>query len=133
MTEFSLTLYDAAQTQTIDGVTVFVGEDASGSFGLKAHHARFMTTLNTGLCRFRRHTDDWEYLALPGGVLYFKDNTLSISTRHFLIDRDYERISTLLKREIEQEEESLTATRLSLQKMEQEMLTKLWNLRRHNE
>ncbi len=133
MTEFSLTLYDAAQTQTIDGVTVFVGEDASGSFGLKAHHARFMTTLNTGLCRFRRHTDDWEYLALPGGVLYFKDNTLSISTRHFLIDRDYERISTLLKREIEQEEDSLTATRLSLQKMEQEMLTKLWNLRRYNE
>lgn len=133
MTTFTLKLYDVRQSQTIDDVAVFVGEDASGSFGLKAHHARFMTSLITGLSRFRRQDDDWQYLALSGGVLYFHNNELSISTRHFLVDSDFERISELLTQQIEQEEESLGSIRLSLQKMEQSMLVRLWNLRRRNE
>lgn len=133
MTTFLLKLFDSRQLQSIDSVSVFVGEDASGSFGIRAHHARFMTTLTTGLCRFRRQSEDWKYLALPGGVLYFENNVLSISTRHFLIDSDFEHISTLLKQQIEREEEGLGAIRHSLQKMEQSMLTRLWNLRRHIE
>ena len=130
MNSFSLQLYDATQQQRIDNVTSFVGEDNNGSFGLQAHHARFMTTLIFGLSRFRLQNEDWQYLALPGGVLYFNDNELSISTQHFLIDSDFERISDLLKQQLLTEEETLTATRTSLQKMEQSMLARLWNLQR---
>ena len=130
MNTFTLQLYDATQQQRIENVTSFVGEDANGCFGLQAHHARFMTTLIFGLFRYRLHTDDWQYLALPGGVLYFNDNELSISTRHFLIDSDFERISELLKYQLLSEEETLSATRSSLQKMERAMLVRLWNLQK---
>ena len=130
MNTFSLQLYDATQQQRIQNVTSFVGEDSNGSFGLQAHHARFMTTLIFGLSRFRLQNEDWQYLALPGGVLYFNDNELSISTQHFLIDSDFERISDLLQQQLLAEEETLTATRTSLQKMEQSMLARLWNLQR---
>lgn len=132
MNTFSLQLYDAAQQQRIENVTSFVGEDSKGSFGLQAHHDRFMTTLNFGLFRYRQQSEDWQYLALPGGVLYFNNNELSISTQHFLIDSDFERISHLLKQQLLAEEETLTATRSSLQKMEQSMLTRLWQLQRSN-
>lgn len=133
MNTFALQLYDATQQQRIENVTSFVGEDANGSFGLQAHHARFMSTLVFGLFRYRLQNDNWYYLALPGGVLYFNDNELSISTRHFLIDNDFERISDLLKQQLLAEEETLTATRSSLQKMERSMLLRLWNLQKQNE
>ena len=42
-------LRGAEQEQRIDGVTVFVGEDATGSFSLLARHARFLTALEFGL------------------------------------------------------------------------------------
>lgn len=133
MKTFTLKLYDARQMQRLDDISIFVGEDASGSFGLKAHHTRFMTTLLVGLCRFRHHQDAWQYLALPGGVLYFSENELSISTRHFMIDKDFEHISSLLKQQIAEEQANLSATRQSLKNMEQSILNRLWNLRRYNE
>jgi F-type H+-transporting ATPase subunit epsilon len=129
---FTLQLFDALQQQRIEHVISFVGEDTHGCFGLQAHHARFMTTLVFGLSRFRLQDGDWQYLALPGGVLYFNANELIISTRHFVIDSDFERISEVLRHQLLAEEETLTATRSSLQKMEQSMLAKLWNLQRHS-
>ena len=131
MNTFSLQLYDATRQQRVENVISFIGEDSSGSFGLQAHHARFMSTLVFGLFRYRLQNEDLLYLALPGGVLYFNDNELSISTQHFLIDSDFERISDLLKQQLLAEDEALTTTRASLQQMEQAMLVKLWNQQRY--
>jgi len=100
MKSFTLQLQDAAHTEQINGVTTFVGEDASGSFGILAGHARMMTSLVFGLARFRIGNTPWQYLALPGALLYFKDNTLSLSTRRYLLDDNYERISTLLQEQL---------------------------------
>jgi len=131
MNSFVLNLYDASHDLKIDGVTTFVGMDASGSFGIQANHARFMTTLVFGLARFRQQeTDEWQYLALPGGVLYFRNNELTVSTRHFIVDTDIERISALLDRQLIAEEENLRATRLSLRRMEQAILKRMVSLQR---
>lgn len=130
MNQFVLNLFDASHEQRIAGVTSFVGEDASGCFGIQANHARFMTTLVFGLARFRQATDEWQYLALPGAVAYFYNNGLTISTRHFLIDTDLERISTLLEQQLIAEEELLQTSKESLHKMEQAMLKRMLELNR---
>ena len=130
MNQFVLNLFDAEHEQRFTGVTSFVGEDASGSFGIQPNHARFMTTLAFGLARFRLATQDWQYLALPGAVAYFNNNELTISTRHFLIDTDLERISSLLEQELIAEEEDLRATKESLHRMEQAMLKRMLTLKR---
>ena len=130
MNQFVLNLFDATHEQRITGVTSFVGEDASGCFGIQPHHARFMTTLVFGLSRFRLGTENWHYLALPGAVAYFNNNELTISTRHFLIDTDLERISTLLEQQLIAEEENVRTTRESLHHMEQAMLKRMLTLNR---
>lgn len=130
MNPFVLNLFDAEHEQRITGVTSFVGEDASGSFGIQPNHARFMTTLVFGLARFRLATGGWQYLALPGAVAYFNNNELTISTRRFLIDADLERISSLLEQELIAEEAELRATRESLHRMEQAMLKRMLTLKR---
>ncbi len=130
MNTFTMTLCDSANHQKIEGVTSFVGMDASGNFGIQAHHARFMTILVFGLARFRQNENAWQYLALPGGVLYFKDNSLTISTRHFLVDTDYNQISASLNEQLIAEEENLRATRLSLHRMEQAIIKQMAALQR---
>jgi F-type H+-transporting ATPase subunit epsilon len=89
-----------------------------------------MTTLGFGLARFRLTTEDWQYLALPGAVVYFNNNMLTISTQHFLIDSDLERITSLLEQQLISEEENLGKTRESLRKMEQSMLKRMLALKR---
>lgn len=127
---FELNLFDATCEQRFSNVTSFVGNDASGCFGIQAQHARFMTTLAFGLARFCLNTGEWQYLALPGAVAYFNHNVLTLSTRHFLINTDLERISVLLQQQLVVEETELRATRDSLQRMEQAMLQRMWALKR---
>jgi len=125
---FTLELRDSATVRRIDDVASFVGADATGSFGLLAGHARFMTCLDLGLARFRCRNGEWQYLALPGGVLYFHDNVLSLCTRRYFIDADYGRITDALTRQLLAEEESLREVKQSLAQLEQEVMRRLWRL-----
>lgn len=128
MNTFTLELHDSSQKQEFTNVYSFVGEDASGSFGLRAGHARFMTILSFGLARFRESKRDWQYVAMPGATLYFHANRLWIGTRRFVLGHDYDRISGLLREQLLSEEQALRQTRSSLRRMEEELLRKLWQL-----
>ena len=133
MKSFTLALRDAAHTERINDVTSFVGEAASGRFGILADHVRMMTSLVFGLARFRIDKNPWQYLALPGGVLYFRDNELSISTGRYLIDDDYERISIAIQEQFVAEETELHAMKKSLHQMEEQLLKRLWETTRKGE
>jgi F-type H+-transporting ATPase subunit epsilon len=126
---FTLLLQDATHSQALNNVTSFVGEDASGSFGILAGHARMMTTLVMGLARFRIE-DSWQYLAIPGALLYFQDNMLTLSTRRYLLDDDYTRISAALSQQLLTEEEKLHTMKESLHRMEEEILKRMWEMGR---
>jgi F-type H+-transporting ATPase subunit epsilon len=130
MKSFTLKLQDATHTEEISQVTSFVGEDASGSFGILADHGRFMTSLVVGLARFRVGNKTWQYLALPGAVLYFCNNLLTLSTRHYLIDNDYMHISQALQQQLIEEEKKLRPLKESLYHMEEEVLRQLWKMGR---
>lgn len=130
MNAFTLHLQDAQRYECIDGVSSFVGEDASGQFGLLAGHERMMTTLVFGLMRYRTGEDDWVYLAVPGGLVYFAENELFLSTRRYFRDRDYQQISAVLQSQLTKEERGLREIKQSLRHMEEEMLKRLWRMGR---
>ena len=131
MTGFILHLQATTQYERITGVVSLVAEDASGSFGILAGHERLVTTLVPGLARFR--TDSvafWQYLALPGAVLYFVNNELFINTRRYLRGTDYAGISAALEAQLLAEERELTRLKQSLHQMEEEMFKRLWQMGR---
>jgi len=130
MKTFTLQLQDATHSEQIKDVTSFVGEDASGSFGILADHARMMSSLVIGLARFRVNIDTWQYLALPGALLYFHGNILTLSTRHYMLDNDYMRISEALQQQLLKEEEQLHSMKISLHRMEEELLKRMWKMGR---
>jgi F-type H+-transporting ATPase subunit epsilon len=127
---FELNLFSSNQAQQFTEVYSFVGADESGSFGIQAAHADFMTVLSFGLSRFRFSDEKtWHYLALPSGLASFRANQLTISTRYYLIDTDFHRISHLLEQQALKEQENMYAIRESLQRMELAMLKKIRNLK----
>lgn len=131
MNTFSLKLHDSNSFEHIKQVISFVAEDESGSFGIQANHARFMTSLIFGLARYRCHDEyhshsDWQYLALPGGILYFDNNTLTINTRRYLRDENFDRISLALQERLLSEERKLDSMKGSIRHMEKELLKRMW-------
>lgn len=122
---FRLTLRESSRSEGIDGVTSFVGEDGSGSFGIQAGHARMMTSLVFGLARFRKETGPWQYLAVPGAILYFADNELTLNTRRYLISGDYEAITQSLLDTLAREEEELATMKHNLRNIEAHILKRM--------
>lgn len=130
MNTFTLSLQDTIHVENYEGVTSFVGEDASGSFGIFANHDRLMTSLVMGLSRFRIGEQEWQYIATPSALLYFNNNTLSLSCRHFFINKDYMIISSALEEQLLAEEIQLQNQKQSLRHMEEEVLKRLWEVGR---
>lgn len=130
MSFFTLEIQSAVQSELIENVKSFTGRDDSGSFGILAGHARMIACLNYGLSWFCHQDGTKEYLALPGALLYFINNKLTINTRHYLKSTDYKIMVESLKNELRLEEENLRTMKLSLRRLDEEMLKYLWELKR---
>lgn len=130
MKSFSLQLCDTMREERIAGVASFVGEDATGSFGILPGHVRFATVLVFGLARFRVGSGRWQYLALPGGVVYFADNHMRVTTRRYLKDDDYERISQELEEQMRADERRWASVKESLRRLEGALFQRIWETRR---
>jgi len=129
MTGFTIRLLAAADRRRIDNVRSFVGQDASGYFGLWPGHEAFMTVITRGLHRYRRENGKWTYLALGGGLLRFEGGQLSISSPRFLENEDYRGLAGQLEEELRKESGELSATRASVQHLERELLRRLLKTR----
>ena len=122
MNTFRLILRDSVQTERIDNVCSFTGEDSSGSFGILANHTRLMTRLVFGLARFRLLNGTWQYLAMPGAMLYFTDNELILNTRRYLRSDNYQDISRRLSEILTTEEQNLQDMKRNLHRIEENIL-----------
>ncbi|MCL5260530.1 MAG: F0F1 ATP synthase subunit epsilon [Gammaproteobacteria bacterium] len=125
MKTFKIFLQSSTKSEIIDKVISFVSEDASGSFGILAHHARFMTCLQYSLAWFRYDNDEVEYLALPGGVLYFVANNLTINTRQYLRSKNYQEIDKALGQLFQDEEDKITDLKKILHNLDTGILKQL--------
>lgn len=86
--QFAVTLLDSHGVDHFDAVTRFVAADNNGSFGLLPGHTHLVALLRYGLARFIDSSGANHYVALPGGVLRFKDNQLTVTCmRYFLGDQ----------------------------------------------
>ena len=128
MTAFTLHLQSATQYARVEGVESFVARDASGAFGVLARHERMMTVLGYGLARFRTAQGDWHYLALPGGLAYFVDGELFLSTRRYVLGDDFRTVAAAVDSTLMAEESALRSLKQSVARLEREIVRRLWRL-----
>lgn len=132
MSTFVLHLQSATQYERLDAVESFVGQDASGSFGILAGHTRAMTCLTFGLARFRGPDQPWRYLALPGAVLYFAGNQLYVNAPYYVFDADVRRIQSALAGELLRREQRRQGLRDRFARLEEQLRQRLWIGRRES-
>ena len=130
MSGFLLHLNEATRLETIQGVTAFVGEDASGQFGIHERHERFMTIHTFGLGRFRIGDAPFEFLAIPGGLVYFVGGELFLCARRLFRHPDPQEVARTLTEQLAAEERSLSSFKQSLRRLEDEMLKRMWHIGR---
>jgi F-type H+-transporting ATPase subunit epsilon len=128
---FSLTLLDSRGTDVFDNVCQFIGADDQGSFGILAGHVHTVTLLRYGLARFIDLNGAWHYLALPGGVLRFVDNTLTVTTVRYFLGDDRELICDQLDEEMARADSEMHSARLTLSEIERSLLRRLTELSSH--
>jgi F-type H+-transporting ATPase subunit epsilon len=128
VTAFTLHLQSATQYVKLDDVESFVARDASGAFGLLARHERMMTALAFGLARFRTTAGVWHYVALPGGLAYFADGELYVCARRYVLGDDYRTVAGAVEETLRAEERTLSSLKTSVNRLEHEMMRRLWRL-----
>lgn len=133
MNTFRLQLMSMTRSESVPDVVRFAGRDAAGSFGILANAHRRMTVLVFGLAHFQDAAGKVEYLALPGGLLYFADNELRIATTNFVRSSGLEEISAALDRQLRQEESELHDVKQSLHRLDEEVLKRMYELTRSPE
>lgn len=129
MREFSVLLHSSTSSERLGHVVSFVGEDSSGSFGILGGHARMITFLNFGLARLRYANGEVEYIALPGGLIYFLNDELRIATRQYFRSGDYDQMLNVLDTQLSIEEENLRGIRESLRRLDESILKRILTLR----
>jgi F-type H+-transporting ATPase subunit epsilon len=109
----------------IDGLIAFVAADASGSFGLRPGHERFVTSLAPGLVTFRLADGGTRYIACAGGSLFCAEDCISIVTARFLVDKRLAELPRELARTVSSEHEGRRAERQSHAEIERMLMKRL--------
>jgi len=128
MNFFALTLQDGFGNENFDAVAQFIGADASGSFGVMAGHRHMVAMLRYGLARFCDATGSWHYLAMPGAVLRFFDNRLTVTTVRYFLGDDRARICQQLADEMAQQDSEVHMARATLAEIERSLIRRLAEL-----
>jgi F-type H+-transporting ATPase subunit epsilon len=121
-------LRDCRGADRFERVTHFIAADSSGSFGILARHAPLLAVLDYGLARFLDAADEWHYVALPGGVLRFADNALSISTVRYFLGKPPDHLVRQLDQEMRREDSEVHQARATLDQIERSLVRRLAEL-----
>jgi len=131
MKVFAVHLLHSGGAERFEDIVQFIGADGSGSFGLLAGHVRMVAVLRYGLARFVDSTGRWRYLALPGGVLSFADNRLTLATARYFLGEDSAGICRQLEDEMARSDSDLHTARAALNEIEHALVRRLGELSGH--
>lgn len=128
MKTFSLSLFDSNQVQHFEDVTQCIAADVTGSFGILTGHERMVAVLRYGLLRFSDSSGAWCYVAMPGGVLRFDGNHLSVITSRYFLGDDRNALVKQLEAEMTREDSDISNARATLAQIERTLMKRLSEL-----
>jgi F-type H+-transporting ATPase subunit epsilon len=131
MKTFATELLDGHGADRFTAVRQFVAADASGSFGLLAGHEPMVAVLRYGLARLEDADGQWHYVALPGGVLRFAGNRLTLATVHYFLGMERDRLVEQLASEMSRADSDIALARATLTEIEHSLVRRLTELATH--
>lgn len=128
MNTFILHLLDSQNSLQFENVKQFIGADSSGSFGVLPGHTKMVAILRYGLARFIDESGTWRYLSLPGGVITFNNNELTLVTVQCFLGEDKTSICQRLTDEMAAADSDIHRAMATLSEIENSLLRRLGDL-----
>jgi F-type H+-transporting ATPase subunit epsilon len=119
---------DSQHADRFSEILHFIAADSSGSFGLLAGHARMVAVLRQGLARFLDAQGQWHYVALPGGVLSFDCNRLTVMSVRYFLGTQRELILNQLAEAMAQSDSDIRRSKSSMEEIEHSLIRRLSEL-----
>jgi F-type H+-transporting ATPase subunit epsilon len=128
MSTFSIVFCGAGGVERFDGIVRFIGADDSGSFGIRPRHEAAIAVLRCGLARFQDTSGTWRYAALPGGVLRFAGDAMTIVAAHCFIGTERTLLAERLAADLARADSELRTMRDTLDGIDRTLIQRLSDL-----
>lgn len=96
-----------------DRVDYIEAEDKTGIFGIKPRHAAFLTVLDISVLTWRSADNAMHHVALRGGVLTVKDDTVEVATREAVGEETLQRLGRAVLERFREETAEEERSRIS--------------------
>ena len=129
---FDIKILTPLEKVKIKNVTYFRGEDRSGSFGILANHIEFLTILTQSIAIIKKDNFE-EYIAFNKGVLIFKENLLTVTTRDFARSKDLKVLKNIIEEKSKKIEKEEALFRQNITRLEKEFIKRMIELEKEFE
>ena len=126
---FSMHIVTPSDIKIVPNVSLFRGEDRSGSFGILSRHIEFLTILEPSIAIALVDGTE-EYFAFNGGILSFKKETLTITTKEFVQSSRIGDLRGIIERFYKEQQEKESIFHLNMKNLQKAFFKKMIELER---
>ncbi|MCJ7764867.1 MAG: hypothetical protein MUP09_02885 [Thiovulaceae bacterium] len=129
---FSVHIITPSDIKKVEGVSFFRAEDGSGSFGILARHIEFLTILEPSVAIAVIDGEE-EYFAFNGGILSFKKEMLTITTKEFVQSSQIGELKGIIARFFKEQQEKESIFHLNMKNLQKAFFKKMIEMEREVE
>jgi len=126
---FSVHIITPSHIKRVENVSFFRAEDRSGTFGILSRHIEFLTILEPSIAIAVIGGEE-EYFAFNGGILSFKKEMLTVTTKEFAQSSQIGELRGIIERFFKEQQEKESIFHLNMQNLQKAFFKKMVELER---
>ncbi len=126
---FSVHIITPSHMKEVDNVSFFRAEDRSGSFGILPKHIELLTILEPSISIALIDGEE-EYFAFNGGILSFKKEILTITTKEFVQSSQISELRGIIEKFFKEQEEKESLFHLNMKNLQKAFFKKMIEMER---
>ncbi|MDA3947059.1 MAG: hypothetical protein PF439_10315 [Helicobacteraceae bacterium] len=129
---FNVHIITPSHIEKVENVSSFRAEDSSGSFGILPRHIEFLTILEPSIAIALIEGEE-EYFAFNGGILSFKKEILTITTKDFVQSSQIGELQGIIEKYLKEQQEKESIFHLNMKNLRKAIFKKIIELEREVE
>jgi F-type H+-transporting ATPase subunit epsilon len=126
---FSARIITPSRIERVDSISFFRAEDKSGSFGILPRHIEFLTILEPSIA-IAAIEEKEEYFAFNGGILSFKKEILTITTKEFVQNSRVDELRASIEHFFKEQKDKESLFHLNMENLQKAFFKKIIELER---
>lgn len=126
---FNIHIITPSHVKQVENVSFFRAEDRSGYFGILPRHIEFLTILEPSIAIAIIDGEE-EYFGFNGGILAFKKDILTITTKEFVQSSKIGELKGIIEKFFKEREEKESIFNLNMKNLQKAFFKKIIELER---